>query len=164
MDLLVYSLAIYSRQGSPPMSNSTIPSYPWSPLDTRPPCCEPRPILLTENLGVSYRGKLAFENVSLPIHRGCLTALVGPSGCGKSSFLNALNRLTNLMPQCQVFGKVRLSHEDIFAPNYDVTTLRKRVGMIFQKPNPFPLSIKKNITLPLKENGIKSKVEQENRC
>lgn len=139
------------------MVNEQPPAYPWSPLDTRPSCCHPNPILRTRNLTLSYGKTIAFENINFSLYQGCLTALVGPSGCGKTSFLTTMNRLCELVPQAKLQGDVILSDKNIFSPNYDVTTLRKKVGMIFQKPNPFPFSIKKNITLPLKEHGTHDK-------
>lgn len=84
---------------------------------------------------------------------GEITALVGPSGCGKTSFLNGLNRLTDMIPGCTVRGSVRMGGLDIFSPETDVIALRRRIGMIFQKPNPFPLSIQGNLELPLREKG-----------
>ncbi|MGH7884893.1 MAG: phosphate ABC transporter ATP-binding protein [Thermodesulfobacteriota bacterium] len=111
----------------------------------------------TENLSLYYRGKPAFKNVKLQIKSGCITALVGPSGCGKSSFLYSLNRLTDLISGCEVLGKIRINEFDVLDPKTDLTALRRSVGLIFQKPNPFPLSISKNIDLPLKEHGVKDK-------
>ncbi len=130
---------------------------PWFPLEERPPCCEPHPFIRTENLSLFYRGKPAFEDVTLSINTGCITALVGPSGCGKSSFLMSLNRLTDLIPGCRVSGRISVGELDVLDAGTDTTGLRLRVGMIFQKPNPFPLSIAKNIALPLGEHGIRDR-------
>lgn len=113
--------------------------------------------LTTQDLSLFYGEKPAFQNVSLSFPRGCITALIGPSGCGKTSFLNCLNRLTDLIPHCQVSGQVKLEDVDIFSPKTDIVALRRRVGMIFQKPNPFPFSIWKNIAFPLKEHGVTGK-------
>jgi len=82
---------------------------------------------------------------------------VGPSGCGKTSFLTSLNRLTDLIPGCRVAGRIRLDGLDVLAPHTDVIRLRRRVGMIFQKPNPFPLSIWKNLEFPLREHGLRDR-------
>jgi len=117
----------------------------------------------TRNLTLSYRGKRAFERISLSLDRGSLTALIGPSGCGKTSFLSCLNRLTDLIPGCRVDGKITIGGEDIRNPKINVTRLRRRVGMIFQKPNPFPISIRKNLELPLKECCRLGKTEMEQR-
>ena len=127
---------------------------PWFPLDDRPPCCEPKPFLVTEHLSVRYGEKPAFLDVTLSINTGCITALVGPSGCGKTSFLTCLNRLTDLIPGCRVSGYLRLGSVDVLSPQTNVIYLRRRVGMIFQKPNPFPLSIRKNLEFPLREHGM----------
>lgn len=126
---------------------------PWR---NRSPCCPVRePLLEVEGLSVAYRGVPALRDVTTPIHRGCITAVVGPSGCGKSTFLNCLNRLTDLVPGCQVEGSVRLEGREILARDIDLIALRRQVGMIFQKPNPFPLSIRRNLTFPLKQHGVR---------
>jgi phosphate transport system ATP-binding protein len=116
-----------------------------------------RPFLWSENLTLSYGRKTAIEGVSLAIPRGCITALIGPSGCGKTSFLHCLNRLTDLIPGCRVAGHIRLGELDILHPETDILTLRRRVGMIFQKPNPFPFSIRRNMEFPLREHGIRNR-------
>jgi phosphate transport system ATP-binding protein len=112
------------------------------------------PLLRAERLSLRYHGKAAFEDVALEVPRGAITALVGPSGCGKTSFLSCLNRLTDLVPGASVAGSVLLDGKEILAPDVDVVALRRRVGMIFQKPNPFPLSIRENLEFPLKEHGM----------
>lgn len=118
---------------------------------------DPQPSLWTENLGLRYGSKPAFEGVTLAIPRGRITALIGPSGCGKTSFLNCLNRLTDLIPGCTVSGRVRVGDLDVFGPTTDVLTLRRRVGTIFQKPNPFPFSIRRNLEFPLREHGVRDR-------
>lgn len=123
------------------------------------PCCIPHPFIRTEDLKLYYKEKPAFEGVSLTLNTGCLTAVVGPSGCGKTSLLMALNRLTDLIPSCRVTGKIRMGSLDVLGSQTDVIQLRRRVGMIFQKPNPFPLSIFKNLAFPLREHGIHDGVE-----
>ena len=119
------------------------------------PCCDPHPFIKTTNLSLRYSNQTALEDISLTIHRGCLTAIVGPSGSGKSSFLMCLNRLNDLIPDCEVTGQILFEDQDIRDPGIDVLQLRRRVGMIFQKPNPFPMSIQKNLDFPLREHGIK---------
>jgi phosphate transport system ATP-binding protein len=126
--------------------------YPLSQRDRCPP-----PFIETERLSLYYRSKPAFCDVTLSIPVGCITALVGPSGCGKSSFLCCLNRLTDLMPCCRVSGRIYLGEIDVLNPKIDAIALRRRVGLICQKPNPFPLSIWKNLALPLQEHGIKNR-------
>ncbi|MGR9108668.1 MAG: phosphate ABC transporter ATP-binding protein [Gammaproteobacteria bacterium] len=129
-------------------------AYTLGPLQSGPPCCEPRPLIQVRDLSLYYGDKPALETVSLDIYRGCITALIGPSGCGKTSFLAVLNRLTDLIPGCRITGRVRFSETDLLDPALDVQTLRREVGMIFQKPVPFPFSIRRNIELPLREHGI----------
>lgn len=102
-----------------------------------------------------YGSRHAVEDVSLSITQGTIIAFVGPSGSGKTSFLTCLNRLTDLVPDCRVTGSIRFDNIDILSPDTDVLQLRRRIGMIFQKPNPFPFSILKNLVLPLKEHGIR---------
>lgn len=132
---------------------------PWS---ERRPCCETdEPCLTAEDLGVAYRGKPALRGVNLSVPRGCITAIVGPSGCGKSTFLNCLNRMTDMTPGCTVSGSIRFEGDDIRRPDTDLLTLRRRVGMIFQKPNPLPLSIRKNLTFPLKHHGMRDRRERD---
>ena len=118
-----------------------------------------QPLIQTQQLSLHYGKKTAFCNVNLPINAGCITALVGPSGCGKTSFLSCLNRLTDLIPRCRVSGSIRLGSLEILDSKINAITLRRRIGMIFQKPNPFPFSIWKNLALPLREHGIKNREE-----
>ncbi|MBE0468611.1 MAG: ATP-binding cassette domain-containing protein [Methyloprofundus sp.] len=95
------------------------------------------------------------------ICKGCITALIGPSGCGKTSFLSALNRLTDMLPDCQVTGDMQFNGSDLSDPSLNILNLRRDIGMIFQKPVPFPLSIRRNIELPLREHGISNKKERD---
>ena len=115
------------------------------------------PSMYTENLSLFYGKKAAFTDVNITIHSGQITALIGASGCGKSSFLSCLNRLSDLIPNTKVKGSIRLNSLEILNKSIDLIALRRRVGMIFQKPNPFPFSIWKNLAFPLKEHGIKDK-------
>lgn len=138
-------------------------SYTLGHIEQGAACCIPVPHIEVENLTVSYAGKPVLDRVSLDIHRGCITALIGPSGCGKTSFLSALNRLTDLIPGCQVQGRVLLDGGDIFEARRDVLALRRQVGMIFQKPNPFALSIRRNIELPLREHGMRGRARLDER-
>lgn len=107
--------------------------------------------LKINHLSLYYREKLALRDVSLSIAKGSLTALIGPSGCGKTSFLSSINRLTDLIPGCRVEGEILIHGTPIHGPQVNVTQLRRKVGMIFQKPNPFPLSIWRNLELPIVE-------------
>ncbi len=133
---------------------------PWLPLRKQAACCEPHPLVRAQGLSLRYGPTLAFQDVTLDVHAGCITALVGPSGCGKTSFLNCINRLTDLIPRAQVGGELRLAGVDLLDPRIDVIALRRRVGMVFQKPNPFPLSIRRNLDLPLKEHGMRSRIRR----
>jgi len=138
--------------------NTMAGSRPWFPMEDRPPCCsKPQPFVQVEDLSLSYNGKHAYQGVTLSINRGCITALVGPSGCGKTSFLMSINRLSDRIPRCSVSGCIRIGTEEILAPKMDVVRLCRRVGMIFQKPNPFPFSIRKNLIFPLWEHGIRKR-------
>ncbi len=130
---------------------------PWLPLGEQATCCEPNALLRARGLSLRYGSTVAFEDVTLDVNAGCITALVGPSGCGKTSFLNCINRLTDLIPGASVDGELQLGDIDLLDPRLDVMALRRRVGMVFQKPNPFPLSIRRNLSLPLKEHGMRSR-------
>lgn len=138
-------------------------SYTLGPLLSGEPCCVPKTLISVEGLSLSYSGKPALENVSLDIYGGCITALIGPSGCGKTSLLSSLNRLTDLIPGCRLAGRIRIDGEDIHAADVNVQRLRRQVGMIFQRPNPFPLSIRRNIEMPLCEHGMTRRSELDER-
>lgn len=109
------------------------------------------------NLSFFYGDFKALDDISLDFYENQVTALIGPSGCGKSTFLRCLNRMNDLIPGSRVEGEVLLEDMDIYGPAVDVVTLRRRVGMVFQKPNPFPKSIFENIAYGLRVNGIKDK-------
>ena len=119
------------------------------------------PKITVESLSLNYGKQAAFRDITLKVFPGGITAFVGPSGCGKTSFLNCLNRLSDLIPNCRVTGQIHLDSEEIHSSKFNLRTLRQRVGMIFQKPNPFPISIRKNFTLPLSDYGIKKRLEQD---
>lgn len=110
-----------------------------------------------ENLNFYYGDVQALKNISIDIEANKITALIGPSGCGKTTFLRVLNRLCDLVEGARVEGKVLLDGQDIFAPDVDVVALRKRVGMVFQRPNPFPMSIYDNVAFGPRIHGIKDK-------
>ncbi|WP_334120060.1 phosphate ABC transporter ATP-binding protein [Limnobacter sp.] len=132
-------------------------TYTLGDLQQGTACCVPTPIIDVQGLRVSYNGITALDDLSLQIHQGCITALIGPSGCGKTSFLSSLNRLTDMIPHARVEGRIEFDGLNIHDPNVDVRALRTHVGMIFQRPNPFPLSVRKNIEMPLREHGIAGK-------
>jgi phosphate transport system ATP-binding protein len=133
--------------------------YTLGPIRAGPACCDPQPMIQVENFSLHYGVKTALANVTLDIYRGCITALIGPSGCGKTSFLSSINRLTDLIPGCGVSGRICIDGFNIHDPACDVQALRRQIGMVFQKPTPFPLSIYRNIELPLHEHGIKRRVD-----
>ena len=139
------------------------PSYTVSELRQQAACCVPQAHLAIHNLSVSYGRKTVLRGVSLDIQRGCITALIGPSGCGKTSFLSSLNRLVDMVPCCIVSGSILLDGDEILAAKTDVLMLRRRIGMIFQRPNPFPLSIRRNLDMPLQEHGFKDKADRARR-
>ncbi len=112
------------------------------------------PKLTARNVGVFYGEKQAIFDVSLDIGANEVIALIGPSGCGKSTFLRCLNRMNDTIDICNVTGKIELDNEDIYDPKVDVVPLRARVGMVFQKPNPFPKSIYDNIAYGPRIHGL----------
>ena len=116
-------------------------------------------VLDVKNLNLFYGETPALKNIVLPIYEKEVTALIGPSGCGKSTFLRTLNRMNDLIDSCKVSGDVYYHQEHIYQDQMDVIGLRKKVGMVFQKPNPFPMSIYDNITYGPKCQGIKDKQE-----
>lgn len=109
------------------------------------------------NLDLYYGSNHALKDVNLDIYEKQITAFIGPSGCGKSTFLKTLNRMNDLVDNVKITGKVLLDGEDIYSPKVDTTLLRKKVGMVFQQPNPFPTSIYDNIAYGPRIHGIKSK-------
>jgi phosphate transport system ATP-binding protein len=113
-----------------------------------------RDVIIAEEVRVAYRCHEALRDVSLRIREGEITALIGPSGCGKTSFLLALNRLLDLVPGCRVTGSIKVCGREIMNAPVNVRELRKQVGIVFQRPNPFPFSIQRNFDLVLDEAGI----------
>ena len=109
------------------------------------------------NFNVWYGRTQAIFDVSMPIPRGAVTALIGPSGCGKSTLLRAINRINDLLPTVRNSGDIRVDGASIFGPQTDVIRLRQRIGMVFQKPNPFPMSIFENVVYPLRIRGIRNR-------
>lgn len=112
-----------------------------------------------KDLDLYYGDFKALHNINLDIRENEILSFIGPSGCGKSTLLKCLNRMNDLVVACRIEGEIRLDGEDIYAKNYDVNKLRKRVGMVFQQPNPFPMSIYENIAYGPKTHGIKNKIE-----
>ena len=115
----------------------------------------PVPKMSVDKLDLHYGAFQALRNVSMPFAQNHITALIGPSGCGKSTLLRVLNRMNDLIPGVLVQGRVELDDTDIYAPGTDVCALRTRVGMVFQRPNPFPLSVRDNVLFGLRVAGVR---------
>lgn len=116
-------------------------------------------IITTNDLCLWYGKTQALRDINISVPEGSITALIGPSGCGKSTFLKTLNRMNDLVPDARITGSVKYRGKDIFAPGTDVNELRRQIGMVFQKPNPFPMSIYDNIAYGPRTHGIRSKAK-----
>ena len=116
-------------------------------------------IMTVEGLNLWYGDHQALHDISMNIPEKSITALIGPSGCGKSTFLKTLNRMNDLIPGVKITGDVRYRDQDIFAPGTDVNELRREIGMVFQKPNPFPMSIYDNIAYGPRTHGVKNRAK-----
>lgn len=122
------------------------------------------PVLEVEDFCLWYGQKQALHNVSMAIPRGKVTALIGPSGCGKSTLLRSVNRLNDLLSTVRITGDMRLNNDSIYQTNVDVIELRKRMGMVFQKPNPFPMSIYENVVYSLRIDGERNRRVLDEIC
>ena len=116
-------------------------------------------IITVKDLCLWYGNTQALKNVNINIAKNSITALIGPSGCGKSTFLKTLNRMNDLVPGVRITGEVKYDGKDIFAPGTDVNELRKNIGMVFQKPNPFPMSVYDNIAYGPRTHGVRNKAK-----
>ncbi|MGI6694870.1 MAG: phosphate ABC transporter ATP-binding protein PstB [Christensenellales bacterium] len=112
-----------------------------------------------QDVDLFYGDFQALKKINMAVPERQVTALIGPSGCGKSTLLKSLNRMNDLIPDCRVEGKILLDGQDVYAPSMEVNLLRKRVGMVFQKPNPFPMSIYDNIAYGPRTHGIRGKLK-----
>jgi phosphate transport system ATP-binding protein len=121
-------------------------------------------ILAINDLSLWYGAAQALHNVQMTVEKGLVTALIGPSGCGKSTLLRCINRMNDLVDGLKITGEIQLNGEDIYDRRADVIALRKRMGMVFQKPNPFPMSIYENVIYPLKVDGVHDKTLLEETC
>jgi phosphate transport system ATP-binding protein len=117
-----------------------------------------------EGFNLWYSETQAIHNISMKVPRGAVTALIGPSGCGKSTLLRSINRMNDLVDGVRVDGAIGLNNSPIYAPSVDVISLRKRLGMVFQKPNPFPMSIFENVVYPLRIDGERRKSVLQEAC
>lgn len=115
-------------------------------------------IIDVERVSFWYGGRAALKDVTMAIDRQVITAFIGPSGCGKTTLLRLINRMNDLVPQVRMTGTIRMNGVDIYGPDTDVTRLRRRVGMVFQQPNPFPKSIYENVAYGPRIHGVKSGV------
>ncbi|OUQ21515.1 phosphate ABC transporter ATP-binding protein [Lachnoclostridium sp. An14] len=113
----------------------------------------------TRNLNLYYGANHALKNIDLDLYANKITAFIGPSGCGKSTYLKTLNRMNDLVPNVKIEGTVLLDGEDIYDPKVDTTLLRKKIGMVFQQPNPFPMSIYDNVAYGPRIHGMKNKAQ-----
>ena len=118
-------------------------------------------IIEVQDLDLFYVDFQALKKINLSIRRNAVTALIGPSGCGKSTFLKTLNRMNDLVDGVRIEGEVKINGHDIYAKGYDIINLRKRVGMVFQAPNPFPMSIYDNVAYGPRAHGIKKRSHQD---
>ena len=116
-------------------------------------------VITVKDMCLWYGSAQALKNVNINIQEKSITALIGPSGCGKSTFLKTLNRMNDLIPGVKITGDIRYRDQDIFAPGVDVNELRRQVGMVFQKPNPFPMSIYDNIAYGPRTHGITNRAK-----
>ena len=130
------------------------------PQPAAQPAKERRITITVENVSAWYGSKLAITGMTMEIPSNAVTALIGPSGCGKSTFIRCFNRMHEFAPKARVEGKILLEGDDIYAPGVDPVRVRQRVGMVFQKPNPFPtMSIEENVAAGLRFMGVRSKSE-----
>ena len=113
--------------------------------------------LKVRDLKLFYGETQALKNISMDVPRKRVTAFIGPSGCGKSTFLRCFNRMNDLVDSCRIEGEIRIDDQDVYAPGVDVPDLRRKVGMVFQKPNPFPKSIYDNVAYGLRLQGVKNR-------
>ncbi len=116
-------------------------------------------IITVKDLNLWYGANQALKNINIDIEEKSITALIGPSGCGKSTFLKTLDRMNDLVPNIKITGEIKYKGDDIYAPQTDVNLLRKEIGMVFQKPNPFPMSIYDNIAYGPRTHGVRGKAK-----
>ena len=138
---------------------STTAQVPATPEREAPAGTAER-IFELDDVSVAYGGKPAVRGVNFPVHKHEMTALIGPSGCGKSTLIRCLNRMNDLIPTASVSGKVMYHGQDLYAKDVDAVQVRKRIGMVFQKPNPFPKSIYDNIAFGPRVTGMKGDMDE----
>ncbi len=129
----------------------------------KPQCLMENSSITVKNLNVFFGENQALKDINLEIYCNNITAIIGPSGCGKSTFIRCLNRMNDIIPSARIEGEIWIDNANIYDPMYDVYDLRKKVGMVFQKPNPFPKSIFENLAFGLRIHGITNKREIEEK-
>ncbi|MDZ4817419.1 MAG: phosphate ABC transporter ATP-binding protein PstB [Planctomycetota bacterium] len=134
------------------------------PTETHPSIANQAPVVEVENFNLWYGQKQALYNISMLIPKHKVTALIGPSGCGKSTLLRSVNRLNDLLSTVRIEGNMRLNGDPIYHTSVDVIELRKRMGMVFQKPNPFPMSIYENVVYALRIDGERNRAVLDEVC
>ena len=134
------------------------------PTETHDELSRELPLLEVSGFNLSYGAKQALFDINMVIPKGKVTALVGPSGCGKSTLLRSINRINDLLSTVRINGEMKLNGEPVYAPSVDVIELRKRMGMVFQKPNPFPMSIYENVIYSLRIDGERNKAVLDEVC
>ena len=134
------------------------------PTETHDVLKHETPLLEVSGFNLSYGAKQALFDINMNIPKGKVTALVGPSGCGKSTLLRSINRINDLLSTVRINGEMTLNGEPVYAPSVDVIELRKRMGMVFQKPNPFPMSVYENVIYSLRIDGERNKAVLDEVC
>jgi phosphate transport system ATP-binding protein len=147
-----------SESDTSPEIQTTIETDDEAPRDT--PLDARETIIESRNLDVYYGDEQALESVSMEIHKHDVTALIGPSGCGKSTFLRCLNRMNDMIDICRVEGDVEFGGKNVYNDDVDPVALRRKIGMVFQKPNPFPKSIRENVAYGLKIQGYEGDIDE----
>ena len=150
--LQLYILEINLRRNGKQMAEEQI--IPISKFNKLKKSTSKKVTISVQNITVSYDGKIAVDNISMNINQNEVTALIGPSGCGKSTFIRCLNRMNDVIENCTIEGKIILNGINIYNPEVDIVKLRTNIGMVFQKPNPFPKSIYDNIIYAPKLHGL----------
>jgi len=158
-----------SQQPAPPQPPGTdrlqaVASGFEVPSEVHEKVLEETPVLEVDRFNLWYGTKQALHGISMPIPHNQVTALVGPSGCGKSTLLRSVNRLNDLVQSVRITGDMRLNGDSIYDPRMDVIDLRKRMGMVFQKPNPFPMSIYENVVYSLRIDGERNRGVLDEVC
>jgi ABC-type multidrug transport system fused ATPase/permease subunit len=141
-------------------ASAGLPTLAPQPGATTAPAARREAIFTLRDVQVSYAGVPAVENVTFELGKNHITAFIGPSGCGKSTLLRCLNRMNDLIPSASVSGSVLYHDQDLYAPDIDPVQVRKRIGMVFQKPNPFPKSIYENIAFGPRVLGMKGDMDE----